>query len=45
MHSSNILNIDKKIIKDNLLNSLGSESQRAIYGLISTEILGMIFFR
>lgn len=43
VHSSKILNIDKKIIKDNLLNSLGSESQRAIYGLISTEILGMIF--
>lgn len=43
VHSSKILNIDKKIIKENLMISLGSESHRARYGLISTELLGMMY--
>ena len=42
-HSSNLLKIDHSLIKNNLINSFGTESHRAKYSLISLELIGSLF--
>jgi len=42
-HSSDILEIRSKDIKNNLLNSLDENIDRAQYGFLSIEILGRLF--
>ena len=42
-HSSNLLKIDHSLIKNNLINSFGTESHRAKYSLISLELIGSMF--
>ena len=42
-HTSEILNIKSEVIKENLNTSLDVHADRAMYGILSIEILGNIF--